>query len=172
MDKKENNFAFIDSQNVNMGVEELGWKLDFRKFIIYLREKYSIKTAYLFIGYLPENQRLYANLQKYGYLLVFKPVMKDHNGKPKGNVDADLVLQTMVDFDKYDKAVIVSSDGDFYSLVEHLYTKDKLEAVISPNKKKCSILLQKKAKDRMFFMDDLKGKLEYIKKQASIDNGV
>ncbi|MBU3896130.1 NYN domain-containing protein [Patescibacteria group bacterium] len=164
MDKKENNYAFIDSQNVNMGVEELGWKLDFRKFIIYLREKYSVKTAYLFIGYLPENQRLYANLQKYGYLLVFKPVMKDNSGKPKGNVDADLVLQTMIDFDKYDKAVIVSSDGDFYSLVEHLYAKNKLEAILSPNKGKCSILLQKKAKEKIFFMDDLKSKLEYIKR--------
>ena len=164
MEKKENNFAFIDSQNVNMGVEEIGWKLDFRKFITYLREKYSVKTAYLFIGYLPENQNLYANLQKYGYVLVFKPVMKDGSGKPKGNVDADLVLRTMVEYDKYDKAIIVSSDGDFYSLVEHLHSKEKLEAVLSPNKAKCSILLQKKARERMFFMDTLKSKLEYIKR--------
>jgi uncharacterized LabA/DUF88 family protein len=164
MDKKENNFAFIDSQNVNMGVEELGWKLDFRKFITYLKEKYSVKTAYLFIGYLPENQRLYSNLQKYGYLLVFKPVIKDNNKEPKGNVDADLVLQAMVDFDKYDKAVIVSSDGDFYSLVEHLYIHKKLEIVLSPNKEKCSILLRKKAKERVDFIDNLKGKLEYIKR--------
>ena len=164
MNKRENNFAFIDSQNVNMGVEELGWKLDFRKFITYLREKYSVKTAYLFIGYLPENQRLYANLQKYGYLLVFKPVMKDNDGKPKGNVDADLVLQVMIGFDKYDKAVIVSSDGDFYSLVEHLYTKNKLKVVLSPNKEKCSILLKKKAKEKIDFLDNLRGKLEYIKR--------
>jgi len=164
MEKKENNFAFIDSQNVNMGVEELGWKLDFRKFITYLKEKYSVKTAYLFIGYLPENQRLYANLQKYGYLLIFKPVMKDNDGKPKGNVDADLVLHVMIDFDKYDKAVIVSSDGDFYSLTEHLYTKNKLKVVLSPNKEKCSILLQKKAKEKIDFIDNLKNKLEYIKK--------
>ncbi|MDD5639185.1 MAG: NYN domain-containing protein [Candidatus Pacebacteria bacterium] len=164
MDKKENNFAFIDSQNVNMGVEELGWKLDFRKFITYLREKYSVKTAYLFIGYLPENQRLYANLQKYGYVLIFKPVMKDNDGKPKGNVDADLVLQVMIDFDKYDKTVMVSSDGDFYSLVEYLYTKNKLKVVLSPNKEKCSILLRKKAKEKIDFIDNLKNKLEYIKK--------
>jgi len=164
MDKKENNFAFIDSQNVNMGVEELGWKLDFRKFITYLREKYSVKTAYLFIGYLPENQRLYANLQKYGYLLVFKPVMKDNDGKPKGNVDADLVLQVMIDCDKYDKAVIVSSDGDFYSLVEYLYTKNKLKVVLSPNKEKCSILLKKKAKEKIDFLGNLRSKLEYIQR--------
>lgn len=74
MDKKENNFAFIDSQNVNMGVEELGWKLDFRKFITYLREKYSVKLTYLFIGYLPENQRLYANLQNMAIYLFSNPL--------------------------------------------------------------------------------------------------
>ena len=62
MEKKENNYAFIDSQNVNLGVEELGWKLDFRKLRIYLQEKYSVKTAYLFIGYLPENKNLYSSL--------------------------------------------------------------------------------------------------------------
>jgi uncharacterized LabA/DUF88 family protein len=163
MDNKENNYAFIDSQNVNMGVGELGWKLDFRKFIIYLREKYSVKTAYLFIGFLPENQRLYSSLQKTGYLLIFKQVMKDGTGKPKGNIDADLVLQTMVDYDKYDKAVIVSSDGDFYSLVEHLYKNNKLKAVISPNKDKCSVLLKKKAKEKIDFIDNLKSKLQYIK---------
>jgi uncharacterized LabA/DUF88 family protein len=161
MEKRENNYAFIDSQNVNLGVQELGWKLDFKRFRIYLKEKYAVKTAYLFIGYLPENKNLYSSLQKDGYLLIFKPVMKDEQGKPKGNVDADLVLQAMLDYEKYDKAVITTSDGDFYSLVEHLYKNNKLEKVISPNKEKCSILLQKAARDKIDFMNNLKSKLEY-----------
>ena len=161
MEKKENNYAFIDSQNVNLGVEEIGWKLDFRKLRIYLREKYSVKTAYLFIGYLPENKNLYSSLQKYGYLLIFKPVMKDGKGEPKGNIDADLVLQTMVDFNEYHKAIIVTSDGDFYSLVEYLYRNGKLEIVLSPNRDKCSILLQRAAKEKIAFMDNLRKKLEY-----------
>jgi uncharacterized LabA/DUF88 family protein len=87
--------------------------------------------------------------------------MKDEQGKPKGNVDADLVLQAMLDYEKYDKAVITTSDGDFYSLVEHLYKNNKLEKVISPNKEKCSILLQKAARDKIDFMNNLKSKLEY-----------
>ena len=161
MEKKENNYAFIDSQNVNLGVEELGWKLDFKKLRIYLQEKYSVKTAYIFIGYLPENKNLYSSLQKYGYLLVFKPVMKDDKGKPKGNVDADLVLQAMIDYNKYSKAVIVTSDGDFYSLVDYFYKNGKLEIVLSPNKENCSVLLQKVAKEKIWFMDNLRKKLEY-----------
>jgi len=164
MVKKElRNYAFIDSQNLNLGIRGLGWSLDFRKFRIYLKEKYKVKKAYLFIGYLPENQNLYKSLQECGYLLVFKPVLKDKNGKPKGNVDADLVLQAMIDYKKYKKAVIITSDGDFYCLVNYLYSNKKLEKVLSPIKEKCSILLKRAAKDKIVFMDNLKGKLEYRK---------
>ncbi|MDP2951314.1 MAG: hypothetical protein Q8N55_02925 [bacterium] len=33
MRPKQNNYGFIDSQNLNLGVLALGWKLDFKKFI-------------------------------------------------------------------------------------------------------------------------------------------
>jgi len=163
MEKKEKNCAFIDSQNVNLGVRELGWQLDFRKLRIYLREKYSAKIAYLFIGYLPENKNLYSSLQKKGYLLIFKPTIKDKQGKPKGNIDADLVLQAMIDYNEYDKAVIVTSDGDFYSLVDYFYKNNKLKIVLSPNQENCSALLQKTAKEKIWYMDNIRKKLEYIK---------
>ena len=163
MKKELTNYAFIDSQNLNLGIRNLGWKLDFKRFRIYLKEKYSVKVAYLFIGYLPENQNLYKSLQEYGYLLIFKPVLKDKDGKPKGNVDADLVLQAMVDYTKYEKAVVVTSDGDFYCLVNYLYNNNKLAKVLSPIKEKCSILLKKAAKEKIVFMDNLRDKLEYRK---------
>jgi len=47
-----NNYAFIDSQNLNLGVKNQGWRLDFKKFRVYLAEKYCVKVAYLFIGYI------------------------------------------------------------------------------------------------------------------------
>jgi uncharacterized LabA/DUF88 family protein len=165
MYKKENNFAFIDSQNLNLGIQELGWKLDYRKFRIYLREKYSVQRAYLFIGYLPENNDMYIDLQQKGYVLVFKQVLRNDEGIIKGNVDADLVLQTMRDYknDNFDNAVIVTSDGDFYCLVDYLYQRDVLKRVLSPNNKKCSDLLKKKGRDKMAFLDVLRHKLEYKK---------
>ena len=87
--------------------------------------------------------------------------MKDNKGKPKGNVDADLVLQTMIDYDEYHKAVIMTSDGDFHSLIDYLYRNKKLRIVLAPNKDKCSIFLQKSAKERIVFMNNLRKKLEY-----------
>ncbi|MEA3273678.1 MAG: NYN domain-containing protein [Patescibacteria group bacterium] len=161
---KQKNYAFIDSQNLNLGIQSLGWKLNYKRFRIYLREKYQIKVAYLFIGYIPKNQDLYSSLQEYGYVLVFKPTLPDKQGNIKGNVDADLVLQAMLDYKKYNKAVIVTSDGDFYSLVKYLYKQQKLKFVISPYVKTCSVLLKKTAKEKIVFMANLKEKLGFKEK--------
>jgi len=165
--RKFKNYAFIDGQNLNLGIRELGWHLDLKKFRIYLREKYGVEKAYYFIGYLEENRILYKFLQEAGYILIFKPIIRNRDGEVKGNVDADLVLQAMIDFPDYDKAVIVTSDGDFYSLVRYLYEKGKLRVVLSPNSEKCSALLKKTAKERLFFMNNLRRKLEYKRRKST-----
>jgi len=167
MKNSENNFAFIDSQNLNLGIQSLGWRLDFKRFRKYLSDKYHISTAYLFIGYIPENQDLYSSLQKSGYTLIFKPTLPNKDGEVKGNVDADLVLQAMIDFNDYDKAVIVTSDGDFYCLVKYLYKNNKLKMVLSPYVRNCSILLRKTAKEKIVNMANLRHKLEYKKKNTA-----
>ena len=161
MNKFENNYAFIDSQNLYKGINGLGWKLDFNKFRIYLNHKYHVKKAFLFIGYLPENTNLYRSLQDYGYTLIFKPTITNSEGKTKGNVDAELVLHSMIELNCYDKAIIVTSDGDFACLAEYLYGKEKLKSVISPHYKTCSILLKKASKDKINFINDLKHKLSH-----------
>jgi len=167
MKKELNNYAFIDSQNLNLGILELGWKLDFRRFRIYLKEKYGVSKAYLFIGYIFDNQDLYASLQNDGYILVFKPILNHKDGNVKGNVDAELVLQAMIDYDRYDKAVIVSSDGDFYCLVKYLNSRHKLEKVMSSHIKTCSILLKQAAGEKIVYMDNLREKLEYKRKSTA-----
>jgi len=141
--KKDKVFAFIDSQNLNLGVKSQDWQLDFSRFFRFLKEKYHVDKAFLFIGYVNENQLLYTFLQKAGYICVFKPTLEHiENGKTvvKGNVDAELVLHTMIEYPNYDKAIIVSGDGDFRCLIEHLDGKNKLGKVIVPNKKYSSLL--------------------------------
>ena len=152
---------------MNLGIQELGWNLDFKRFRIYLKEKYQAERAYIFIGYVPEYQDLYSSLQSYGYVLIFKPIIRDKHGDVKGNVDAELVLQTMIDYSNYDKALIVTSDGDFYCLVRYLYNKDKLKMVLSPNRESCSNLLMRAAKEKINFLDNLRKKLEYKKKSTA-----
>ena len=164
MRKKENNYAFIDSQNLNLGIQKLGWSLDYRKFRIYLSEKYGVTKAYIFIGFVALNQSLYDNLQEAGFLLKFKPTIPDSDGKIKGNIDADLVLRATLEESEYDAAVVVSSDGDFYSLVQHLYETGKLKVVLSPDMKNCSTLLKRAAQEKIWFMNNLRPRLEYKRK--------
>src|SRR3990167_8103550 len=109
-----NNYAFIDSQNLNLSIRELGWALDFSKFRKYLSDRFAVVKAYLFIGIVPTNQSLYTYLQNAGYVLVFKPTLFLPGGKVKGNVDAELVLHAMIEYVNYEKAVIISGDGDFH----------------------------------------------------------
>ncbi len=165
----KNNFTYIDSQNLNLGVKSMGWILDFKRFRVYLKEKYSISKAYIFIGFVPGNQNLYNALQEYGYVLIFKPVILGDNKEPKGNIDADLVLKAMIDFheNNFEKAVIVSSDGDFYCLVDYFYSKEKLKTVISAFFETCSARLKKTAKEKLVFLDNLKEKLEYKRKSTA-----
>jgi uncharacterized LabA/DUF88 family protein len=146
-------YAFIDSQNLNLSTQKLGWKMDWRKFRQFLADKYGVTKAFMFIGYVPEFEDMYVQLHESGYSVVLKPTFDmsrprpeemnplDETGKRKaeedrhikGNIDADLVLWAMKELKDYDKAVIVSGDGDFYSLVEYLESQGKLLKLLAPS---------------------------------------
>ncbi|HSX42498.1 MAG TPA: NYN domain-containing protein [Candidatus Saccharimonadales bacterium] len=149
--KPQGNYAFIDSQNLNLGVQKIGWKMDWKKFRIWLQEKYNVTHAYMFIGYMAENESLYELMHDHGYLIVLKPTLeikadqndpehKDDKPTVKGNIDADLVLYAMKEYSNYEKAVIVSGDGDFFGLVEFLAQQDKLLKILTPNQRYSTLL--------------------------------
>jgi len=169
--KKPIVYAFIDSQNLNLGTSKdiykngkliyKGWKLDFKKFRRYLKDKFKVEKAFLFIGYIKKNEELYRFLKSAGYNLVFKPTTKDNFGKAKGNIDAEMVLYSaVIEFNNYDKGVFVSGDGDFYCLYEYLEKKNKLFKIIIPNKYSESNLL-KKFQNYKFFLYRKKEELEF-----------
>ena len=166
-------YAFIDSQNLNLGTGKdiykgrkliyKGWKLDFKKFRQYLSDKFRVKKAILFIGFIKNNGNLYRQLKSYGYDLVYKPTVKDNHGKAKGNVDAELVLHAAaIEYLHYDKAVIVSGDGDFHCLYDYLMKNSKLLQIIIPNRKSESSLLNKFQQYKIFLIRD-REKVEWRK---------
>jgi len=157
------NYAFIDGNNLYLSTKVLGWKLDNRKFRVYLTDKYKVSLAYYFIGYIEDNEDLYNNLRKSGFTLIFKEVGHDDEDNVKGNIDAELVLQSMIDIEEYDQAVIVTSDGDFACVVKYLLQKGKLNTVLAASKVGCSKLLSKAAGAKIDFLDNLRNKLEYKK---------
>ena len=158
---KKSTFAFIDSQNLNLGVKSQGWKLDWRKFRQYLRNKYHVEKAYTFIGYKPGNEALYTHMQNMGYIVILKPTLELPDGGVKGNVDAELVLHTMIEYENYQKAIIISGDGDFHCLIKYLVNKNKLLLVLAPNKYYSRLL--KPFSRFIVRVDKLRGSLELKK---------
>ncbi len=144
-----------------------GWKIDLRKFRLYLKNKYGVSKAYFFIGNLPGKEAFYARLQEMGYTVVLKPTMPfTENGvrSQKGNVDAELVLYaSALVYDKYDKAIIISGDGDFLCLAEYLDAEDKLLNILAPNRNYSSLL--KKYAPRITLVSELRSALEMKKKK-------
>lgn len=111
----ENNFAYIDGANLYKGVADLGWKLDYKRFRIWLKDKYRVVDFY-------EN--------------------------------------------KFDNAILVSSDGDYAGLVKFLKEKERFRAILSPAiAKKCSILL-KRTEVEIAYINDQRMLLEALKRKS------
>jgi len=168
MKPERNNFAYIDAANLHSALKGYDWQFDYGRFRVWLKEKYGVTRAYLFIGWIPKYADRYTELQQMGYVLVFKQVIYDNKGKPKGNCDADLVLRTVRDVfeSEFEQAVLVSSDGDFDGLVKFLIEKQKMEIILSPSpRKKCSVLLRR-TDARISYIDEQSSKLSAHKEKA------
>lgn len=156
MKNSSNNFAYIDGANLHKSVSALGWHLDYTRFRIWLSHRYRIGTAYLFIGLIPKYKDLYTRLSKSGFMLVYKEVIYDNDGKAKGNCDADLIVQAMRDsFEGVAKqSILVTSDGDYAPLVKFLMERSQLRAILSPaSKEKCSVLLKRTGTPIVYLAD-------------------
>lgn len=162
MKKPLQNVAYIDGANLHRGVASLGWELDYRRLRVWLAEKHGVERAYLFLGLVPKFTGMYKRLQADGFILVLKETVYDSSGKPKGNCDADLVLQAVRDVfeSEYEKALLVSSDGDFASTVSFLLERGRFQRLVAPHPRaKCSILL-KRTNAKITYLQDIRHLVE------------
>jgi len=172
-------YVFVDASNLFYGGEKsLGWKIDYKKLLDYLKDKYEASRIFYFGGveihnfeysYL-ENEtvpleelekhleniikkkgselsdaylllisrhlgrvKFYLKLKKFGYELCLKPVklyeQGDGSTKRKANCDVDMAFHMMKEIDKFDRAIVLSGDGDFLPVLKHIKSKGK-EVVI------------------------------------------
>jgi uncharacterized LabA/DUF88 family protein len=141
-----NNIAYIDGQNLHMGTttSDKPWHVNLFKFRIFLERRYKVTEAYYFLGYVQEiNQEIYQEIQKAGFILVFRQHNTAMIGKKKGNVDSDIIFNSMKRLYKgpeFDKIVLVSGDGDYKILVDFLIFEKKFEKLLFPNRKFASSL--------------------------------
>lgn len=140
------NIAFIDGQNLHMGTKTcpIPWRVDFSRFMIYLQKKYDVEEAYYFFGYKKyQNHKLYAEIKRAGFILIFKKHNSAMLGQKKGNVDTDIVFHIMKKLykkEEFDQIILVSSDGDYKLLIDFLIKENKFKKILFPNRNRASSL--------------------------------
>lgn len=157
---RNNNYAFIDGNNLHLGIQYQAWQLDYKKFRKFLEDKFNVTKAYYFLGFIPDKKLLYKELIRYGYILKFKHIIINKNKDTKGNVDSNLLFCALTRINIYDKAVVVAGDADYYCLIKHLDIKGKLSRLIIPDRNNFSKLYKiERYRKYLFFMNDLWYKL-------------
>ncbi|HAO09407.1 MAG TPA: hypothetical protein DCQ50_21045 [Chryseobacterium sp.] len=162
----EQNFAFIDGQNLYMGLKENGWKADWYSFRKYLSEKCNVTKAIFFLGYIQENEWLYELMERAGFTLEFTPTRILPNGQlDGGNVDALLASYMMDCKNEYSKAVLVADDSDYCPALESLKRQNKLKLIISshPLESTSQWIQQIADTNTLISIHSLRNELEYIK---------
>lgn len=171
MGNEINNLVFIDGQNLHLGTSQNGWTVNFEKFRVYLRDKYKVKEAYYFLGFVSEvEQDLYNNLQKAGFIVLFREHNSALKGTKKGNVDTDIVFEIMknvADTADFGKIILVSGDGDYKKVVDYLIKKNRFLKMLFPNKKFASSLYKHLGSEFYDYMDNIKTYIEWHKKEKA-----
>jgi len=185
MISRERNYCFIDGQNMHKGTVRQGWRVDYGKLMIYLRNKYRVEKAYIFLGYLKDNEFFYRKIEESGFIIIFKevsyfnkreatwPPIGGHGvramlkyrtrygeyGAVKGNCDSDMVLRICLEFWNFDKAVIISGDGDFYSMCQVLSSLDKFRIMLASDKDSIATRYYRFGVDKVAFLLDIKSSI-------------
>ena len=113
-----------------------------------LKAKYNVTFAYYFLGNIDENSKVYNELQSDGYHLKLKTptvYITEEECCPyclksiapelvryKSDCDSFMTLEVISNMSLYDRAVIITSDGDFDELIKELVRKDKLRLLLAP----------------------------------------
>ena len=159
MESTGNNICYIDGQNLHLGTttRDPEWYVDLQKFRVFLAERYGVKKAYYYLGYVQDEQQyqtLYEAVQDAGFILVFRKHNAAMKGTKKGNVDSDIIFSIMKRVYKqedFDKVVLVSGDGDYRMLVDFLIEENKFEKILFPKQRYASSLY--KVITRKYFAD-------------------
>lgn len=176
MDKQLKNYAFIDASNLIYGVWKFeDWKVDCKKLIKYLKERYGIEEFYYYAGIDRGNDKqavFYKKLEEFGYFLRLKEVslyhQEDGSIVRKANCDVDLTFDVMRNFTKIDRAMFLTGDGDFYPLMKY-FTECKIEIAVIASGKRTSRKIKQLLGSKFIDIRSLRNVLEFKNNKRGLD---
>ncbi len=159
--------VYIDGANLKQGILGLGYDISYEKLHTWLVKRYRAEKIIIFLGYIKKNEDFYTSLKLLGYEIIFKETYFEENIL-KANCDAELILNAVIDYydKKYNKAIIVSGDGDFTCLIKFLLNQGALERVIAPSIKRCSVFL-KRSTTKIVYLESM---LDLVTDEANVIN--
>jgi len=129
-------FAFDYLKHDTVPIEELG------KYLIDLireKGKYMTDAKLVLLDRHLRRVHFYLKLKAFGYHLVLKPVKtyEDEDGNPtrKANCDVDMAFYMMQNERSFDRAVVLSGDGDFLPVLKYLRQSGKEMYVLARSKR-------------------------------------
>lgn len=106
--------------------------IDWSKFLVYLKQNCKTDIVYYALWYVSKYDNLYKYLASLGYTMLFKKVTILPNGTIKWNVDIDIAIRSIFDlFEEWlDKAIIISNDGDYNTLIDVLMQRNAFDRLM------------------------------------------
>ena len=135
--KQITTYAFIDASNIIYGAKAEGWFIAQKKLLFYLRKKFSVLKAFFYYGKDSKNdkqEKFLNKLKEFGFILRVKEI-KRYNNKIKANCDVDLTMDMLLKTKEYQRAIVLSGDGDFVPLFTYLIKQGKEIIIISSPKR-------------------------------------
>lgn len=148
--------VFVDGENIRNALENLGWKIDNEKLLLWILGKTKCDTVKPYFYLKAEDEvsdskkRFLENLKSLEVTIINVPVEPKfaQGGKLINICDADpMIITDMMDWkDEFDKVMLLSGDGAFARPLERLWQHGKKVYVISTSQ-----VVSRKLKDNPNF---------------------
>ncbi len=114
---------FVDVQNMYYSAKKLhSNKVDFETLLDKASQNRKVvrAIAYAIKSETPDEANFFELLENFGFEVKKKPLKVYYGGAKKGDWDMGIAIDAMKMVDKLDVVCLVTGDGDFKALVDHL----------------------------------------------------
>ncbi|MFB6245077.1 MAG: NYN domain-containing protein [Candidatus Nanohaloarchaea archaeon] len=147
--------VFVDVQNMYYSAKNLYEdKVDFQKLLdaAVMNRRLVRASAYVVKGDTPGENDFFDALRGIGYEVHVKELKEFYGGQKKGDWDLGMTVDMVQQAKKLDTIILVTGDGDFEALVEHLRAMGTRVEVMSFGSSSAKEL--REACDNFIDMDD------------------
>lgn len=147
--------VLVDVQNMYYSAKNLyDTKVNYSKLLRAAVAKRQLTRAFAYVikADTPDESNFFEALRKIGFEVKIKELKEFYGGQKKGDWDMGMAIDAIKIADKNDAVVLVTGDGDFESLVNHLQANGVRVEVMSFGKSTAREL--REAADNFIDMDD------------------